>query len=112
MPPIPCAHCGFNYMRHDLNPELPRLCNNCILKENIRNPPKMKELNYVTILIKCPMEQHIKIEEYCINKGIDLSTYFMDLHNNNESVACELKESNVIQPDTIVNQSIKKGAKK
>lgn len=112
MPPIPCAHCGFNYMRHDLNPELPRLCNNCILKENIRNPPKMNELNYVTILIKCPMEQHVKIEEYCINKGVDLSTYFMELYNRCNGVTCGSDEGNPVSSDSTASQTIKKGAKK
>lgn len=46
----------------------------------------MKEINYVTILLKCPMPIHAEIEELCINEGISLSDYFMRLHTNKKSI--------------------------
>lgn len=80
MPPIPCMHCGNNFMRHNIDPEAPRLCNNCSVKENIRNPKGVSKMQIITIQIECPRETQIEIEEICINQGVNFSQYFLDLH--------------------------------
>lgn len=80
MNPIPCAHCGVNFMRPTMDPEAPKLCNNCSLREEKRHPTKGKPMDTVDILIKCPIETHIEIEEICINNGGDFSKYFLGLH--------------------------------
>lgn len=81
MPPIPCAHCGGNFMRTTTDPEAPKLCNNCLLREEKRNPRKEEIMqDIVEILIKCPRDTQIEIEEYCINQGMDFTKYFLSLH--------------------------------
>ena len=80
MNPIPCAHCATNFMRKTNDPEAPKLCNNCLVREEIRNPSKIKKVETMDILIKCPIEIQAEIEEYCINQGIDFSKYFISLH--------------------------------
>lgn len=75
MSPIPCAHCGHNFMRHSIDPETPKLCNNC-------KKPGKKDMNSVTIMIVCDRQTQIDIEEICINEGIDFSEYFLRLHKN------------------------------
>ena len=81
MPPIPCAHCGVNFMRVNLDPEAPRLCNNCLLREEKRvNQKKKDNMSTIDIVITCPREEQIKIEEYCINHGMDFTRYFLELH--------------------------------
>jgi hypothetical protein len=115
MYPIPCAHCGVNFMRQTIDPESPRLCNNCSLREEKRNPIN-RELMQKTIDIKitCPISIHNNIEEYCMNKGINLSKYFIDLHqyfiNQNmiQHLEIALSDSNEIS-DKLVK---KKGTKK
>ena len=81
MPPMPCGHCGLNYMRQTPDPETPNLCNCCLIKENIRNP-QFKECMEpkIDIKITCPIKTHNEIEEFCINQGITLSAYFLQLH--------------------------------
>lgn len=81
MPPIPCAHCGINFMRIDSDPKRPKLCNSCLLKEERRNPTQKVTMDTIEIVIKCPRDVQIEIEEYCINKGIDFSKYFLSLHH-------------------------------
>ncbi len=80
MNPIPCSHCGVNFMRPTIDPEAPKLCNNCSLKEEKRNPTKGKCMDTVDILIKCPIALQIEIEEICINNGGDFTKYFLGLH--------------------------------
>lgn len=81
MNPIPCAHCGNNFMRHDLDPEAPKLCNNCLIRENIRTKKKDDNtMDSIDILVKCPREIQNEIEEICINEGISFSQYFLNLH--------------------------------
>jgi hypothetical protein len=83
MPPIPCAHCGVNYMRHTNDPNDPKLCNNCVVREE-RRAPKMKEkLETIDVLIKCPKHVYTEIEEICINTGINATKYFLHLHSTN-----------------------------
>lgn len=67
-------------MRPTLDPESPRLCNNCAVREELRTPKKVNTMETVDILITCPRQIQINIEEYCINQGIDFSRYFLDLH--------------------------------
>jgi len=71
-------------MRRDLAPDAPRLCNGCEVRENQRNP-KGKKMDTIGILIQCPKDEHILIEEYCINHGIDLTKYFLGLHYNEKA---------------------------
>ena len=80
MQPVPCNHCGYNFMRKNLDPDAPKLCNSCEVRENIRNPQGNK-MDTIGILIQCPKDEHIIIEELCINEGIDLTRYFLDLHH-------------------------------
>lgn len=86
MHPIPCNHCGNNFMRPTLDPEAPRLCNNCTIREEKRNPKKAETMSTVDILIKCSREEQIEIEEICINQGIDFSRYFLELHHGSQAV--------------------------
>jgi len=37
----------------------------------------------IDILIKCPKQDYAEIEEICINTGVDVTKYFMNLHSNN-----------------------------
>lgn len=83
MSPIPCAHCGNNFMRQNLDPELPRLCNSCSLREDKRNPKKEKKMETIDVVITVPRQDHIAIEEHCINRGVDFSRYFLELHRTN-----------------------------
>lgn len=85
MSPIPCSHCGCNYMRPTTDPEAPKLCNCCLIKEEKRNPKKEYEPMTVDILIKCPRAVQIEIEEMCINRGIDFTKYFLELHVESKS---------------------------
>lgn len=82
MSPIPCSHCGNNFMRQTIDPEAPKLCNNCSLREEKRNPKKEgnMELDIVNILVKCPKHLYTDIEEVCINNGTTPSDYFLKLH--------------------------------
>lgn len=80
MQPIPCAHCGNNFMRTTIDPEAPRLCNSCDLRENIRNPKKEIKMDTIDIVITVSKQDQIEIEEFCINEGLDFSEYFMNLH--------------------------------
>ena len=81
MHPVPCSHCGNNFMRPTIDPEAPKLCNNCSVREEKRNPKKVDKMTKIGILIQCPQDVHVEIEELCINRGIDLTKYFLDLHH-------------------------------
>jgi|SRR5277367_1785365 len=78
--PIPCAHCGNNFMRRDLDPDAPKLCNNCILKDQIRHPKQEIKLEKVKLLIEVDRKTQIEIEELCTNEGFSISNYFIRLH--------------------------------
>jgi hypothetical protein len=82
--PIPCAHCGTNFMRRDLNPDAPKLCNNCEYnnkqKEQNRINNKEKNASEIQFLFTCDRKTQIEIEEYCMNEGISISQYFIRLH--------------------------------
>jgi len=81
MQPIPCNHCGFNFMRQTIDPEAPKLCNSCAIREEKRSPTKKDIMPTIDIVIKCPVAIQADIEEYCINKGMDFSKYFLSLHH-------------------------------
>lgn len=79
LPPIPCAHCGTNFMRKTADPDAPKLCNSCELKE--KNKPKgTKPMSEAKILIDCDRKTQIEVEEHCTNVGISISQYFTQLH--------------------------------
>ena len=85
MQPVPCIHCGYNYMRRTTEPDVVRLCNSCEVRENQRNPKGENKMQTIDILIKVPQKEYIDIEEYCINNGIDSIKYFLSLHNDFKS---------------------------
>ncbi len=93
MHPIPCAHCGNNYMRPTNDPEAPKLCNNCTVREEKRSPKGETKMHNIGILIQCPQDVHKEIEELCINQGIDLPRYFLDLHYQKRQVMTAMQES-------------------
>ncbi len=93
MSPIPCSHCGNNFMRHTIDPEAPKLCNSCDLREKTRTKGNKMETQTVGILIQAPKETQIEIEEYCINQGIDFSKYFLILHENFKSQLAEIQKN-------------------
>ena len=112
MSPIPCHHCGYNFMRSSMNPEEPRLCNNCSVRENLRSPNqgiKMEE-STIDILIKCPTHIHKQIEEDCLSNGKSYSQYFLDLHYLNSIAYTRVEEK--CSSDDIPSQETKKGRKK
>ena len=80
MQPIPCNHCGFNFMRQSIDPEAQRLCHSCALREEIRSPTKKDAVKTIDIVIKCPVTMQAEIEEYCINNGMDFTKYFLSIH--------------------------------
>jgi hypothetical protein len=125
MSPIPCSHCGYNFMRHTIDPEAPRLCNSCNIREKMRTKGTKMNTDTVGILIQCPIQTQIEIEEYCINNGTDFTKYFLWLHENFNSKALlggnfstvdhseiiiDPKELTQGQPDFVVQK--KKGYKK
>lgn len=114
MQPIPCAHCGNNFMRHTLDPEAPKLCNNCIVKENLRNPKKEKPMQTVDVLIKCPPQVQAEIEEHCITVGIDFTKYFLNLHDKffHEIGKSPVKDAYIDAEVKEVEQEIKNEGKK
>jgi hypothetical protein len=114
MNPIPCAHCGNNFMRPTIDPEAPKLCNNCLIREEKRNPPKKENMEQtIDIKIKCPISVHNYIEEYCLNNGIDLTKYFLSLHESFKQVQemenpSEIEESQVSESKSSSHKSKKK----
>lgn len=103
-PPIPCAHCGGNFMRHDLDPNAPKLCNNCSVREEKRNPKGDKKMENIGVLIQCPKDVYIEIEELCVNNGTNPTRYFLELHYGSQAVIKEMKalhyEDVQINPNT------------
>lgn len=112
MTPVPCHHCGYNFMRSSMNPEEPRLCNSCMVRENLRNVDKVKKMEdkIVHIVIECPLDIHKKIEEYCLSNGKSYSQYFLELHHLNSIAYGWVEEK--FSSDDIPSQETKKGKKK
>lgn len=84
MSPIPCAHCGRQYMQ-STDSNLLKLCNNCALREEKKNPKGSQKMETVTILIQCPKDLQKKIEGVCIERGVNFTQYFIDLHEKSVS---------------------------
>lgn len=97
MSPLPCAHCAMNFMRTNLDPDAPKLCNNCIVREELRNPKKGEPMETVEILIKCPKKIHAQIEEFCIARGKDYSKYFLNLHEEFAKTLVEETKEEVLE---------------
>lgn len=91
MPPVPCAHCGVNFMRPLPDADVPKLCNTCLLRDQKTVPRKEENMDTVEILIKCPRKDQIEIEELCVNQGIDFSRYFLELHYGSQAAIEEMK---------------------
>lgn len=85
--PTVCNWCGHQYMPHTIDPNAPKLCNNCINRQP--NTTKKRDTfmsdETVIILINCPKKAHEDIEEFCMRNGVDLTTFFMNLYNNSFS---------------------------
>ena len=77
---MPCPHCGVNFMRRNTDCTQCEVCNNCTVREQIRNPKKAPPMETVDILIKVSSKDYKQIEECCINKGLSFTQYFMDYH--------------------------------
>lgn len=99
MPPIPCAHCGNNFMRPTNDPEAPKLCNNCIVREETRKIKGETKMQTIKIEIDCPVSTYPEIEEFCINKGISVTKYFLDLHSQKNHSIPPLKYNEEGQSD-------------
>lgn len=105
MHPVPCSHCGYNFMRSSTDPEAPKLCNSCLLRETTRNPKKkaIMEKN-IDIKITCPLSVHNEIEEYCLNNGIDLNKYFLSLHDSFK-MSFDFENNSDQKSDVIIEKS-------
>jgi hypothetical protein len=55
------------------------------VREQQRNPKGEKKMQTIDILIKVPQAEYVDIEEYCINNGIDVTKYFLSLHDTFKS---------------------------
>lgn len=73
--PTPCAWCGVNFMIHRNK----KLCNSCELKENAKKG--VKTVSKINVVIELESSVHAKIEEICMNLGMDFTEYFLMLHN-------------------------------
>lgn len=77
--PVPCSHCGFNFMPRETIPGALRLCNNCQVKETTRKNAEDNKAKMAKILIECPIEVQKRLEEKCLNSGESLSAIFLRL---------------------------------
>ncbi len=69
----------------------------------------------IILQIEVDREQQIAIEEYCINTGISISQYFIDLHNTFFELKNEepLKLSEFMEePKKIIEDNIEEDPKK
>jgi hypothetical protein len=96
-----------------------KLCNSCLLREEKRTITKEDKMSgTIDILIKCPIEEQRKIEEICMNQGIDFTKYFLDLHRVNTVFERERErlekseEPEKIEEISTVSNKQKKGGKK
>lgn len=98
-PPIPCAHCGTNFMRHNLDPEAPKICNNCVIRERDREKtlkkPGVKDMSKIQIMIEFDPKTQVEVEELCMNRGISYSQYFLQLHEDSKVLGRVVKEEEV-----------------
>ncbi len=109
MNPILCAHCGINFMRKNPQDEL-KLCNSGIIRERIRKPNQEDLMDTIDMIITCPIPDHRIIEEICINRGIDYTQYFLELHHEKNNINREEKdEEENFESEHIIS---KKGRKK
>lgn len=83
VPPANCSHCGALYMRRDLSPDAPRVCNVCENKEKARAKtlPNAPTINKIRIQIECSKQFLDEVEEICQAQGISYSDYFLQLHS-------------------------------
>ena len=89
MHPIPCTNCGNNFMRRDLNPDAPRLCNNCY-------KPKEKDMTKLRLILNIDKDVHINIEEECLNLGINYN-------QNIAMVAGDLEKYEKLYKDIVID---------
>jgi len=54
MNPVPCVNCGYNFMRQNFDPNAPRICNSCEIREQNRIPKGQKKMDTIDVLVKCP----------------------------------------------------------
>ena len=77
--PIPCNHCGYNFMRTTLDPDAPKLCHSCKLREEIRTK-EVKKMSDFKLMIDCDKETASQVEEICLKNNKNFSDYFLGLH--------------------------------
>lgn len=99
MPPKPCGDCGINFM----SVAEEKLCHTCIGKakeREERNKKAIKCMDKMKINIECDPRIQAEIEEICINKGINFSQYFLELHTLNTSTGwiCNPKQEQEKHP--------------
>lgn len=76
MSPTVCIYCGINFMKKF---DEDKVCNNCCRRFTPTNVRVTSVKRTVKAQIEIPEDLYKKIEEYCINEGISLSTYFLGL---------------------------------
>jgi len=91
MHPVPCQNCGTLFMKHNPNDPESKNCNNCVKKGE-------KAMTGVQMLITVSPKEQVEIEEYCVNAGVSISDYFLDLHRSNMNVEEYINE-NISTPD-------------
>lgn len=105
VPPVNCAHCGALYMRRDLSPDAPRICNVCENKESarMRTLPTPPNPDTIRIQIEGPRKLLEEVEEMAQTQGVTYSNYFIDLHNMAYATFKQfLKEKATVHVETIV----------
>lgn len=84
LPPVPCAHCGINFMRRNLDADAKKLCNSCENKQEGKKSVLLSDRSsFSKILIEVDQKSQIEIEELCSAQGISFSDYFSNLHKTN-----------------------------
>lgn len=111
MSPLPCSHCGNNFMRHTSEFETEKLCNNCFIREESRKIKKEEKMDVTNILITVPSQMQKDIEEICIKEGLSFGEFFISLYEtyqNVEEVVENLKKSDLEKNDDKFQKKVKK----
>jgi hypothetical protein len=67
-------------MRKTIDPEAPKICDACKIRDDDRKKGEKKVSNKTKILIECDPHTQAEVEEYCMIIGKNFSEYFLDLH--------------------------------
>ena len=77
MAPIPCAHCGVNFMPHDPDSDTIKICNNCTIKDRMRSKKEPPGKQKMQITVQFSKENVGKIEEYCLSENMSFEELFL-----------------------------------